>query len=55
MTPQDTSPDQRLEDLLPRLVSENDAAGIEQLIEKHSTGELARGPWAVWTMKSVAS
>lgn len=42
MTPQDTSPDQRLEDLLPRLVSENDAAGIEQLIEKHSTGELAR-------------
>ncbi|MCA9159470.1 MAG: magnesium transporter, partial [Planctomycetales bacterium] len=42
MTTQDTTPDQRLEDLLPRLVSENDAAGIEQLIERHSTGELAR-------------
>ncbi|MEO8269313.1 MAG: CBS domain-containing protein, partial [Aureliella sp.] len=42
MTTQDASPDQRLEDLLPRLVAENDAAGIERLIEQHSTGELAR-------------
>lgn len=42
MTTQDASPDQRLEDRLPRLVSENDAAAIEQLIEQHSTGELAR-------------
>ena len=42
MTTQDASLDQPLEDLLPRLVAENDATAIEQLIEQHSTGELSR-------------
>ncbi len=42
MTTHDASPDQRLEEILPKLVAENDALAIEKLIEEHSTAELSR-------------
>ncbi len=45
MTTPDASPDlrsERLEDILPKLVAESDAAAIELLLEVHSTAELSR-------------
>jgi magnesium transporter len=42
VTTHDASAEQRLEEILPKLVLENDAAAIEKLIEGQSTAELAR-------------
>jgi magnesium transporter len=42
VTTHDASAEQRLEEILPKLVLENDAAAIEKLINEQSTAELAR-------------
>lgn len=42
MTTHDALADERLEDILPRLVAENDAVAIERLIDEHSTANLSR-------------